>query len=61
MTQQDQEILQLVQRIQLLCMEESRKESAAKKERHEDELFYRMAKIREITTALLPRIEASIR
>ncbi|HEY9745362.1 MAG TPA: hypothetical protein V6C99_04005 [Oculatellaceae cyanobacterium] len=53
MSQLDLEILQLAQRIQLLSGDGNRKSF-----RDEDELFYRLAKIRELANALVPRVEA---
>lgn len=53
MSQLDLEILQLAQRIQQLSGDGSRKSF-----RDEDELFYRLAKIRELANALVPRVEA---
>lgn len=53
MTQQDQEILQLAQRIQFLSG--GGLQTAF---REEEELSFRLAKIQEIANALVPRIEA---
>lgn len=52
MTQQDQEILQLAQRIQMLSGG-----GAKMNFRDEDEMFFRLNKIRELANALVPRIE----
>lgn len=55
MTQQDREILQLAQRIQVLSSEGLRAAS-----RDEDELYFRINKIRELVNALVPRIESKV-
>lgn len=51
MSQAEHEILQLAQRIQMLSTDGFRRSG-------EDELFYRINKIRELASALVPRLEA---
>lgn len=54
MTQYELEILQLAQRIQLLSDGHPRRGRSA-----EEDLLFRLTKIRELANALVPRIEAN--